>query len=286
MLDLADAGRLTTKRIPTLTQWLETYFSEVAAAKVRSSTLHRYREEAEHHIVPLLGRHRIDKLTPLHLTAFYRDRLQVLSPGSVRRMHASLRRALNVAVQWQLISVNPVGLVDPPPILHSEVVPFTLAEARTFLRAVEGHRMEARWQIAVTLGLRQGEVLGLRWEDIDLPAATIRVRAQLQRDQTTGELRRVETKTARSRRTLPLPRPVVAALEKPVSDKRPIAQPLIAGRKHGWVFSTAHGTAVHPRNDYRSFRRIIKRAGLRQVRLQTCGTQRPAFFSRKAYRLG
>jgi integrase len=165
---------------------METYFAEVAAAKVRPSTLHRYREEAEHHIVPLLGRHRLDKLTPLHLTAFYRDRLTVLSAGSVRRMHASLRRALNVAVRWQLIAVNPVSLVEPPPLPHGEVSPFSVAEAKAFLRAVQGHRLEARWQIAVALGLRQGEVLGLRWEDVDLAAAILRVRAQLQRDRRRG----------------------------------------------------------------------------------------------------
>jgi integrase len=153
------------------------------------------------------------------------------------------------------------------PDRDDEVVPFTLAEARTFLRALEGHRMEARWQIAVTLGLRQGEVLGLRWEDIDLPAATIRVRDQLQRDETTGELRRVETKTARSRRTLPRPRPVVAALEKHREQQEADRAAADSWEEHGWVFSTAHGTAVHPRNDYRSFRRIIKRAGLRPVRL-------------------
>lgn len=72
---LAETGRLSTQRVPTLTQWMETYLSEVASAKVRPSTLHRNREEIEHHIGPMLGRHRLDKLTPAHLTSFYRDRL-------------------------------------------------------------------------------------------------------------------------------------------------------------------------------------------------------------------
>jgi integrase len=181
---------------------------------VRPSTLHRYREEVEHHIGPLLGRIRLDKLTPAHVTAFYRDRLHVLSPGSVRRLHANVRRALNIAVRWQVIYTNPVLLVDPPSVPHSEVKPYSLDEARAFLKATRGLRLEARWVLGVALGMRQGEVLGLRWEDVDLERGTLRVVAQLRRDVDTGRLERVETKTARSRRTVPLPESVRQVLRQ------------------------------------------------------------------------
>lgn len=170
----AESGTLSTNRLPTVAQWMEIYFREVASAKVRSSTLHRYREEVEHHISPLLGRIRIDKLAPGHLTAFYHDRLTVLAPGSVRRLHANLRRALNVAVRWQLIHANPVLMVDPPSIPHSEVRPYSLSEAREFLQSIRGHRLEARWVVGIALGLRQGEVLGLYWEDVDFEHGLIR----------------------------------------------------------------------------------------------------------------
>ncbi|OHX04604.1 tyrosine-type recombinase/integrase [Micromonospora sp. WMMB235] len=267
MTVLAETGRLSTQRVPTLAQWMDTYLSEVASAKVRPSTLHRYREEVEHHIGPMLGRHRLDKLTPGHLTSFYRDRTTVLSVGSVRRMHANLRRALNVAVRWQLIHVNPAALVEPPSLPHVEVRPYSLVEARRFLRAVEGLRLEARWLIGIALGLRQGEVLGLRWDDVDLGSGTLRVRGQLQRNPDTGDLVFVETKTARSRRTLPLPPTVLEALRR--HQERQAAERFDAD---SWadpalVFATAVGTPIHPRNDYRSFREIIRRAGLRQVRL-------------------
>ncbi len=267
LTELAESGRLSTRRVPTVAQWMETYFAEVAAAKVRPSTLHRYREEVEHHIAPHLGRHRLDRLTPIHLTAFYRDRLQVLSPSSVRRLHANLRRALNVAVRWQLIQVNPASLVDAPSLTHTEVNPYTVAEARVFLKAIRGMRLEARWLIAVTLGLRQGEALGLRWEDVDLTAGTLRVRAQLQRDPSTGELVRVDTKTARSRRTLPIPPSVLLALREHRERQDRERRDADSWADPGWVFATRLGTPVHPRNDYRSFREIIRQAGLRQVRL-------------------
>ncbi|WP_074318765.1 site-specific integrase [Micromonospora cremea] len=114
-------------------------------------------------------------------------------------------------------------------------------------------------------GLRQGEVLGLRWDDLDLAAGTLRVRGQLQRDPDTGSLVFVETKTARSRRTLPLPPTVLAALRR--HHERQAAERFDADNwaDPGLVFSV--GTPIHPRNDYRSFRDIIRQAGLRQVRL-------------------
>lgn len=267
LMVLAETGRVSTRRVPTVAQWMETYLSEVASAKVRPSTLHRNREEIEHHIVPLLGRHRLDKLTPAHLMAFYRDRLTVLSVGSVRRLHANLRRALNVAVRWQLIHTNPAALVEPPSLPHVEVRPYSLDEARKFLKAVDSLRLEARWIIGIALGLRQGEVLGLRWNDVDLAAGTLRVRGQLQRDPDTGDLVFVETKTARSRRTLPVPPTVLAALRR--HQERQAAERLDADSwtDPGLVFATRVGTPIHPRNDYRSFREIIRQAGLRQVRL-------------------
>jgi integrase len=92
-----------------------------------------------------------------------------------------------------------VALVDSPSVPHSEVKPYSLDEARAFLKVVRGRRLEARWVIGIALGLRQGEVLGLRWEDVDFDNGTLRVVAQLQRDAETGHLARVDTKTARSR---------------------------------------------------------------------------------------
>jgi integrase len=160
-----------------------------------------------------------------------------------------------------------LGFVDPPSLPHVEVHPYTLDEARAFLRAVRGRRLEARWVIALALGLRQGEVLGLYWEDVDLDRATLRVRAQLQRDPDCGELIRVDTKTARSRRTLPIPVSVLATLQE--HRKRQSAEQSAADSWSDprWVFATRLGTPIHPRNDYRSFREIIRQTGLRVVRV-------------------
>ena len=263
----AERGQLRPERAPTLAQWLDTYVAEVAQGRVRPSTLVSYQSHIKHHLKPGLGRHRIDQLRPQHIAAFYRDRLRTLSPASVRRIHAVLRRALTVAVRWGLITTNPAMMVDPPPMSSTEPQPYSLDEARAFLTAAATDRLSARWVLALSLGLRQGEALGLQWDDVDFPRGRLQVRRAL-RLQPGGELALVKTKTLRSNRTLPMPGPLASALQAhraSQSNARTVAADL--WHDGDLVFTTAIGTPVHPRNDYRAFQRIIKNAGLRRIRL-------------------
>lgn len=230
-------------------------------------TLSRYRQEVRLYIAPGLGRITIDKLRPAQISAFYQDQLTRLSPGSVRRLHALLRRALGVAVRWQLINANPVLAVDPPSIDTAEVHPLSATEAQDFLRAVRGDRLEARWMLAVMLGLRQGEALGLAWDDVDLHNATIRIRQALQYRAGDG-LHLVRPKTPRSRRTVPLASIVTEALAR--RRKEQDGDRAAAGEfweEWGLVFTTKIGTPFAPRNDYRKFVAILQTAGLRRIRL-------------------
>jgi integrase len=208
----AEAGRLPIARAPALGQWLERYLNEVAASSVRPSTLRRYRQELRLYIAPALGKVPLDKLTPSQVSDFYRSQLRHLSPGSVRRLDALLRRSLGVAVRWQLIPWNPVTAVDAPSLTSVEVHPFDAREARLFLAAASGDRFEARWLIGISLGLRQGEVLGLAWRDVDLDQRVLAVRQTLQYRPGEG-FHLVPPKTARSRRIVPLPDVVVEALK-------------------------------------------------------------------------
>jgi integrase len=178
------------------------------------------------YIAPALGKVPLDKLSPSHVSDFYRSQLRHLSPGSVRRLHALLRRSLGVAVWWQLISWNSVTAVDPPSLKSVEVHPFDAKEARLFLAAASSRdRFQARWLIAVSLGLRQGEVLGLAWRDVDLDQHVLAVRQTLQYRPCEG-FHLVPPKTASSRRIVPLP----AAGRRPASPRcappsRPTAVP-------------------------------------------------------------
>jgi len=134
-----------------------------------------------------------------------------LSASSLRHIHAVIRRALNVAVRWQLITVNPATLVDAPQATQHEFVPLSAREARRLIRAARDDRLEARWLVGLALGLRQGEALGLWWDDADTRAGLLRVRRALQR-QRGGGLVFTDPKTHRSKRTIPLPPPLVDAL--------------------------------------------------------------------------
>ena len=135
-----------------------------------------------------------------------------IPPRSVAHHRAVLRNALNVAMRWGLIGRNVATLADAPPVPEREVRALGPADARALLAAVEGDRLEGLFTVGLAVGLRQSEALGLRWDDIDMGAASLRVQRTLQR--VDGKYCFLEPKTARSRRTLALPQPLVGALRQ------------------------------------------------------------------------
>ncbi len=263
-----DRGLVSTARPMKVKDWFETYRTEVAPSRQRVSTLERLDDTIRLHITPVIGHHRLDQLKPMHLVALYNAKTGAgLAAATVRQIHAIIRRALAVAVKWQLVTQNVATLVDPPSVPRIEVEPLTSTEAQKLLQAALGGRNEARWIVGLALGLRQGEVLGLWWDDIDLDAGTLRVRRALQRQRAKG-LVFTEPKTARSRRTVSLPAPLVDALRAHRS--RQLQERLLAGSM--WkgvdcVFTTECGAPIDPRNDYRMFKELLVQAGLREVRL-------------------
>jgi integrase len=146
------------------------------------------------------------------------------------------------------------------------IQPFSLAEAVALLAAVKGDRWEAIYTVAIACGLRQGEILGLRWADVDLENGDLHVRYQLQRDET-RELTLVPLKTDKSRRTVRLPAVCIEALRR--HQARPIQDRLLAGsrwQETGLVFTTSLGTAVDQRNLLKHYAVVVKAAGIRRLR--------------------
>lgn len=176
-----------------------------------------------------------------------------------------LRTALGVARRWELVDRNVATLVDPPRAKRPKIRPLEPAEARRFLESVRGDRLEALYSVALALGLRQGEALGLRWQDVDLDAGILRVRQQLQRVDT--KLTLVEPKTERSRRTLVLPPTIVEQLRE--HGKRQIAEKLWAGSKwveNDLVFSNRVGAPTQARSVIEDFHKALLNAGLPRIR--------------------
>ena len=199
-------------RGPTLAEWLDHWLEQIAARRVRPRTLETYRCTVRRHIIPSIGAQRLAKLQPEQVETMYSQMLAAgLSASTVLRTHRILSRALKVAMQRGRITRNVCTLVDAPTPNRSESNPLTVEEARRVLLAAQGVRKAARWTVALALGLRQSEALGLRWSEVDLERGTLSIRRGLHRVAGQGFVFE-EPKSARSRRTLALPVRLVVGL--------------------------------------------------------------------------
>ncbi|MEU5565049.1 site-specific integrase [Micromonospora musae] len=218
------------------------------------------------HLVPALGKKQLTKLTPQDIRKLLTAKRQAgLSVRMVQYIHAVLRNALQNAVREELVARNVPMLVQVETPDYEVGQGLAITQAQCLLETVNPTHWHSLYVLALMLGLRRGELLGLRWSDVDLDAATLTVRQNLVR--ASGELRVQAPKTRRSRRTLPLPPPVVAALRQQrtrQAEERLAAGPSWAG--NDLVFSTSLGTPIEPRNLTGHFYRVRDRAGLPGIR--------------------
>lgn len=265
-----DAGTAEAAgRAPTVAAWLDHWLDNIAARKVRARTLESYRTVVRLHLVPGVGHQRLDRLQPEHLEALYvalGDR--GLSPATVLRAHRVLSRALKVAAQRGKVTRNVATLVDAPAVRRAETaLPLSGEEARRVLAAAVAGRNAARWTVALAVGLRQSEALGLRWADIDLEAGRLSVRRGLHRVAGKG-LVYEEPKADRSRRTLALPAQLVEGLRAQRTAQ--LAERLAAGplwEDHCLVFAQPNGRPIDRKADWRAWKALLRAAGVREVRL-------------------
>ena len=248
-----------------LAQWLET-----ARANIRPNTYDTHESIIRVHLVPALGRIKLVDLNAQHIQYFLS---QLDKRGASRytqaRIFAVLKRALKVAVRWGLIAYNPADRVDAPRIERKEQRALTEDEARRLLAAVHGDKWEALYTLALTLGLRRGEALALRWADVNLVDGKLSILRTLQK---TGEgLQYLPPKTRLSRRTIKLPAMLVRLLLEHRS-RQQAAIAALRGRSGYWedhdlLFPSALGTPRHPDNYNRHFRALLKRAAIEPARL-------------------
>jgi integrase len=167
-----------------------------------------------HHLTPRIGHLTLRELTPLHVEQMLGDLEGRMTPKTARNVHVVLRRALGQALRAGLVSRNVASreYVDAPKVPQSDPDALTRAQVRRLLEAASGDRLEALFVLAVATGLRQGELLGLEWQDIDLETGSVRVRQALVRRD--GDYHRDAPKTDRSKRTVPIPSPVVEAMRQ------------------------------------------------------------------------
>jgi integrase len=190
-----------------------------------------------------------------------------LSPRTVLHLRAVLRRALNQACRWGLLARNVATFVQPPRVPHHEVQPLSVDEAGALLRHISGDRLEALYVLAMATGMRQGELLGLRWDDVDLSARSLAVRTALHRRGGSPAL--VEPKSARGHRTIPLPDIAVSALRAHKvrqAEDRLLAGSRWRGEPWGLVFTSTVGTPLDGTAVTHRFQRLLASAGLPKQR--------------------
>ncbi len=157
-----------------LTQWL----ADSVKDTVKHTTYESYERLVHKHLVPTLGRLKLKNLTPAHVRGLYREKLgSGLSATSVQRIHALLHKALKQAVNDGLIPRNATEAAKAPRQSRKEIQALPLKQARAFLQAAMSDSLVALYLLAIHTGLRQGELLGLKWEDVDLRTETLQVRA-------------------------------------------------------------------------------------------------------------
>jgi integrase len=251
----------------TVKQFLESWLADTVKPSVRTSTYISYKQQVNNHIVPGIGHIKLSKLNPSHIQGYLNNRLKSkLSARTVNYHRRLLVIALGKAVKWGLVARNVAEIVDPPRTEKYEIDPISHEQARALLKAIEGDRLEALFTVALSLGLRRGEALGLRWSDIDFQARTLRINQSLQR--LDGELQLCEPKTKSSRRVLNLPDSLLAKLRD--HRTRQLEEKLQAGvawQETGLVFTTKVGTPIDPRNVKRRFDSILKNAELPHYRI-------------------
>src|SRR5215204_1218008 len=265
-----DAGAMTVG------EYLDRWLADVRGT-VRKSTHEGYEYAIEPHIKPALGRIKLKDLNPAQIRWFYRDRLDSgLSPATVHKQHVVLHKALKAAVADDLIPRNAAAGLKLPRITREEIAPLTEEESRRLLEAARGDRLEALYVLALNTGMRQGELLALKWEDVDLDRGRLQVRRTLRHADKAFVLG--EPKTKNSRRTIRLTKGTASALQAHLS--RQLEEMEEMGSLYqpgGLIFATGAGTIINPSNlRNRSFGPLLKRAGLPQIRFHdlrhTCAT--------------
>ena len=257
-----DAGNLTVE------EHMKGWLKDSARGTVRQSTFERYGQMVDLHIVPALGRIKLKALAPAHVRHLYRVKLDGsggspgLAPATVHKLHQCLHKALAQAVADGLIPRNACDALKLPRIDREEIDPLTAEEANRLIAAAGGDRLEALYVLAIHTGLRQGELLALRWEDLDLEAGALRVRRTLTR--TKGTYSTGEPKTKKSRRTVRLTTGAVAALRGHL--KRQLEEMDRLGSLYkpgGLVFANEAGGIINPSNlRNRSLAKLLRDAGL------------------------
>ena len=252
----------------TVGSWLEVWMENYAKIKLRPSTYKTSQGFLKNHIKPQIGSIPLADLTPLDLQQFYKhlldggrvDRIEAkkkpkgLAPKTVRNIHQMIGSAYNLALEQRLVTKNPTQGCALPKAEHKEMQTLPIEQLTSFLREAKDSGVFALYYIDLTTGLRRGELLGLKWSDIDLEKGDLRVQRQIGR--INGKIIEMPLKTKNAYRTLPLS---VDAIDVLMQQRRKTGN-------SEWVFPSPTGGPMSPDSVLHMLHRVLRRAGLPKVR--------------------
>jgi integrase len=218
------------------------------------------------HIVSEIGNTPLSKLLPGDVQRLYARKLETLAPTTVRYIHAILHHALDDAVKWGLLNRNVTDAIEAPKKVRNEMQVWSMEEVGRVLRAAADDPLEALWRVAIFTGMRRGELLALKWSDIDLENSSLSVQRSLSRGMT-SRLEEGEPKSHSGRRRIALSASVVESLKR--HRVRQLEYRLGLGeayQDHGYVFVNETGGYIHPNTLYRRYHELVARAGVPEIR--------------------
>ncbi len=256
-----------------VSEYLKRWLKDYAEPSVSPKTSERYAQIIRDNINPALGQYQISKLKPLHIQSFYTDCLTSgrkdgkggLSAQTVVHFHRLLRKAFLQAVKWQLLARNPVDAVEPPRPQRKEMNVIDEKETAQLLEKLTGSPLFVPVLMAVTTGLRRGEVLALRWKDVNLEEGRITINQSL--EQTKDGLRFKSPKTERSRRQVPLPGvtiDIVKDHKRKQNEERLRLGPVY--QNGDLVFPRLDGSPMPPDSLSTNFAAFIRQSGMKHIR--------------------
>ena len=274
LVDNVHSGTYIAPDRTTLSEWVTDTWLPMTATRVKPSTLFSYRRNLEIHVLPTLGRKTLQQITPTMLNTLY-ARLAIddgsrnaLSAKTISYIHTTIHKVLADALDADLVGRNVAERAKPPrPSRRSTagIQSWDADELRTFLEAVTDTRLEAIWRLAAMTGMRRGEVLGLRWADIDLDAARLSIRQALV---AVGDEVIESTPKSHSARVVDLDAETVGLLRSHrAKQDEERAEWGTDYEDADLVVAKENGEPIHPHTFSQSFERIIANAGLRRIRL-------------------
>lgn len=273
LLNELNTGEYVEPSRMLVSDYLKRWLKDYAEPSVSPKTAERYAQIISDNIKPVLGNYQLSKLKPLHIQSFYTDCLTSgrkdgkggLSAQTVLHFHRLLRKAFLQAVKWQLLARNPVDAVEPPRPQRTEMNAINETETALLLEKLTDSPLFTPVLLAVTTGLRRGELLALRWKDINLEEGRLTVNQSL--EQTKTGLRFKTPKTERSRRQVPLPGVALDILKdhkRQQNEERLRLGPVY--QNNDLVFPRPDGSLMAPDSFSTNFAAFIRRSKLKHIR--------------------